>query len=77
MVNIIYDYAENAGESSLKYNLVKELDAYEQNVQSGELNDGIISAEELLIENVHDIINMYSDEVMFRADQNPLVQNEI
>lgn len=77
MVNTIYDYVENAGESSLKSNLVKELDAYEQNVQSGELNDGVISAEELLIENVHDIINMYSDEVMFRADQNPLVQNEI
>lgn len=66
MVNTIYDYVENAGESSLKSNLVKELDAYEQNIQSGELNDGVISAEELLIENVHDIINMYSDEVMFR-----------
>lgn len=66
MVNTIYDYVENAGESSLKSNLVKELDAYKQNVQSGELNDGVISAEELLIENVHDIINMYSDEVMFR-----------
>ena len=77
MVNIIYDYVENAGESSLKSNLVKELDAYEQNVRSGELNDGIISAEELLIENVHDIINMYSDEVMFRADLDPLVQNEM
>ncbi len=77
MVNTIYDYVENAGESSLKYNLVKELDAYEQNVRSGELNDSIISAEELLIENVHDIINMYSDDVMFRADLDPLVQNEI